>query len=166
MSLIRQDFTLLTALGTAVSGGSIWVCTQPANTGTLPPSPLANIFSDNAGADPVTQPLQTNGQGQAFAYMAPGVYTLVYFSNVTQELVYVDQTVVNSATPAVIEVVPTGAVNGSNTVFTLPSAVTTFIQLYINGVFQIPGINFTLAGNTITMLVAPSTGDQLYAVYQ
>jgi hypothetical protein len=166
MAPIRQDFTLITALGTAVSGASIWVCSQPANTGTLPPSPLANIYSDSAGANPITQPLQTNGFGQADAYMAPGVYTFVYFSDVTQELVYIDQTVVNSATPAVNEVVPTGAVNGSNVTFILPSAPTNYLQLFLNGVLQLPTTNYTIAGNNITMNVPPFTGSQLYAVYQ
>jgi hypothetical protein len=166
MPLIRQDFTLLTAQGTAVSGGSIWVCSQPSNTGTLPPSPLANIFSDSAGTVPITQPLQTNGFGQADCYVAPGVYTFVYFSDVTQELVYTDQSVVNSATPAVNEVVPTGAVNGSNVTFVLPSAPTNYLQLFLNGVLQLPTTDYTITGNTITMGLPPQTGDQLFAVFQ
>ena len=128
MSLIRQDFTLLTSLGTAVSGGQVYVCTQPANTGTLPPSPLASIFSDSAGDNAVTQPLITNGFGQADCYVAPGVYTFVYFSDVTQELVYVDQTVISTTQAAVSTGVPTGTVNGSNVTFTLPTTPTTVNQ--------------------------------------
>jgi hypothetical protein len=165
-TLIRTDCTLLTAMGDAVSGGSVWVCTQPANVNSLPPSPLASIYSDNAGADPITQPLQTNGQGQTFFYTSPGVYTLVYWSPVTGQLVYVDQTVVNSATPAVNEVVPSGAINGSNVTFTLPSVPTNYLQLFLNGVLQLPTTNYTITGNTITMNTAPQTGDQLFCVYQ
>ena len=168
MTLIRQDFTLLTAQGEAVSGGQIWVCSQPANT-ALPPTPLASIFSDNAGADPITQPLTTNGQGQTDCYLAPGVYTFVYFSPYTGELVYVDQTVVSSASPTPNTVIPSGSVNGSNVTFTVPSTPTSYLQLYLNGVLQIPSPlannTYSLTANTITFNTAPHTSSQLLAIY-
>jgi hypothetical protein len=167
MPLIRADLTFQNAIGQAISGGSIYVCSQPANTGTLPPSPLASIYSDNAGANPVTQPLVTNGFGQAFFYAASGTYTYVYYSATTGEQVYPDQVLINSAAVAVNTGIPSGAVNGSNVTFTLPSAPVNYLQLFINGTFQIPnGTNYTLVGSTITMNIAPLSGFQLYAVYQ
>jgi hypothetical protein len=165
-TFINQILTLLTAMGEAVSGGQIWICTQPANVGSLPPSPLATIYSDNAGANPVTQPLTTGGQGQTSFYAAPGVYTYVFFSPHTGQINQVDQTLVSSATPAVTQVVPTGSVNGSNTVFTLPSTPTNYLNLYVNGVLQLPTTNYTISGPTITMVTAPFTGYELWAVYQ
>jgi hypothetical protein len=164
-TVIQQEFTLLTAMGEAVSGAQVYVCTQPANT-SLPPSPLATIYSDNAGANPVTQPLLTNGQGQASAYVAPGVYTFVYWSPYTNELVYVDQTVVSSAVVAVTQAVPSGSVNGSNVTFTIPATPINYLNLYLNGVLQLPTTNYSLTANTITMVTAPHTGSELYAVYQ
>lgn len=166
MSFIQQQFTLLTAMGEAVSGADVWVCTQPANTSSLPPSPLATAYQDSGGATQVTWPLITNGQGQTDCYLAPGVYTFVYWSPYTQELVYIDQTVVSAATPAVNSVVPSGTINGSNVTFTLPSAPTNYLQLFLNGVLQLPTTNYTITANTITMNVAPYMNSQLYAVYQ
>lgn len=167
MALIRADLTYQNAMGQAISGGQIYVCSQPANTGSLPPSPLASVFSDNAGANPVTQPLITNGFGQTFFYAAPGVYTYVFYSASTGELVYPDQVLINSATVAVNTVVPSGSINGSNRTFTLPSAPVNFLQLFLNGVLQLPnGTNYSITGSTITMNSAPHSGDQLFAVYQ
>lgn len=56
---------------------------------------------------------------------------------------------------------PTGTINGSNTSFTLahtPSPATSLI-LTINGQVMTPTEDYTISGNTITMIVAPETGD-------
>lgn len=166
MALVNQIFTLLTAMGEAVSGAEVFVCSQPANTSSLPPSPLATIYSDNAGANPVTQPLLTNGQGQTSCYLNPGVYTFVYFSPYTGQLVYVDQTIITTSTVSVSQGVPSGPVNGTNHVFTLPSTPSNFLILTSNGVQQLPTTNYTISGPTITFVSAPLTGDELFYTYQ
>lgn len=63
---------------------------------------------------------------------------------------------------------PSGTLNGSNTAFTLahtPSPSGS-LQLYLNGVLQVPGTDFTLSGASITMTVAPASTDTLKAWYR
>jgi hypothetical protein len=63
--------------------------------------------------------------------------------------------------------IPSGTVNGSNVTFTL--AHTPYSQnaviLFVDVVPQIAGTDFTISGVTITMTVAPATGQQLSAFY-
>ncbi len=65
---------------------------------------------------------------------------------------------------------PTGAINGSNVTFTLATAPNpaASLELHNNGVAQEPGIDFNLAGATITFLAGsiPQTGDSLLAWYR
>lgn len=63
---------------------------------------------------------------------------------------------------------PSGTVNGTNTSFTLvnspnPSAS---LMLFVNGVLQIQGTDYTLSSGTITFTSAPSTGALLTAFYR
>lgn len=64
---------------------------------------------------------------------------------------------------------PGGAINSANTAFTLahvPSPAAS-LNLYLNGVRLIGGgVDYTLAGSNITMVVAPTTGDSLVADYR
>lgn len=64
--------------------------------------------------------------------------------------------------------VPAGAINGSNTVFTLLRAPNPLqsLQLYLNGALQTQGIDYTLSTNTITFTVAPTTGEGFIAWYR
>lgn len=64
---------------------------------------------------------------------------------------------------------PSGAVNGSNTAFTLantPLAGTE--EVYLNGLLQEPGAgnDYTISGATITYLTAPITGDRIRVSYR
>jgi Protein of unknown function (DUF2793) len=68
----------------------------------------------------------------------------------------------------IISETPVGAINGSNITFLIgnsPSPASS-LQLYVNGVFQIPSTNYNINGTVITLNVAPSTGSTVYAVYQ
>lgn len=65
---------------------------------------------------------------------------------------------------------PSGAVNGSNAVFTLafaPSPAAS-LELYLNGLRMESGQDYSLSGNTITFFLAstPQTGDLLLANYR
>lgn len=64
--------------------------------------------------------------------------------------------------------VPSGTINGINTVFTLahaPSPANT-LQLFLNGTIQqAGGGDFTLVGPTITFVNAPVLGSVLLAFY-
>lgn len=61
---------------------------------------------------------------------------------------------------------PTGTINGSNKVFTLPTVPGAAVLVFRNGVLQQGGGNdFTLAGSTVTFVAAPLTGDIILVVY-
>ncbi|MEW6060351.1 MAG: hypothetical protein AB1600_00280 [Bacteroidota bacterium] len=71
-------------------------------------------------------------------------------------------------TSYVAEEVPTGAINGSNTAFTLANPpVAGSVVLYLNGIRLRSGAgnDYTISGVNITMLYAPATGDVLLATY-
>ena len=68
------------------------------------------------------------------------------------------------------EETPSGLVNGTNTTFTLvhsPSPAPS-LMLHVNGLMQQQGSgkDYTLSGATITMSVAPITGDTILAWYR
>lgn len=64
-------------------------------------------------------------------------------------------------------VTPSGAQNGTNTSFTLPSAPTNAasLKVFLNGEMQNPAIDYTVSGATITMIVPPNSDDWFYATY-
>jgi hypothetical protein len=66
--------------------------------------------------------------------------------------------------------VPSGAINGSNTVFTLaftPSPAGS-LELYLNGLRLDAGVDYSLSANTVTFFVGstPQAGDLLLASYR
>jgi hypothetical protein len=115
----RSDGWVKSAQGPAVPGAQIYVCTQPANpTAGGPPSPLASLFSDPAGAVPIVQPVITDGFGHYDFYVATGTYAvLVYLNNVLQQF-YPDQSfgvgTVTSSTTLNTFAAPTGPVSFGN----------------------------------------------------
>lgn len=63
--------------------------------------------------------------------------------------------------------IPSGAINGINTIFTFVHSVSgTDISLFLNGVRQRNGIDFTISGNEITFIIAPATGYSILADYK
>jgi hypothetical protein len=80
MSAFRFDGSISDAgTGVALQGIEVFVCTQPAITTTIPPSPLASLFTNSAGSTPLVNPVVTDGFGNFFFYAATGTYTLVYY---------------------------------------------------------------------------------------
>lgn len=64
---------------------------------------------------------------------------------------------------------PSGTLNGTNGTFTLAHAPNpaASLELYLNGVLQIPGVNYTLSGTTITFLThVPASTSTLRAWYR
>lgn len=61
------------------------------------------------------------------------------------------------------EYTPTGTMNGTNLVFTIP-VVPAEMQLFYNGIYQVETTDYTLTGTSITMTVAPVSGDTLRAL--
>lgn len=83
----------------------------------------------------------------------------------------VNQITSTSVTVAFVDgEVPSGAVNGNNTVFTLSQtpSPTTSLEVYLNGLMEQGGVDYTLAGNTITFSAkeTPATGDVIQAYYR
>ena len=66
-------------------------------------------------------------------------------------------------------IVPSGTINGSNTAFTLPSTPNPAdsLKLQYNGqLMKAGGEDYTLSGATVTLNVAPISGDILLASYR
>jgi hypothetical protein len=63
--------------------------------------------------------------------------------------------------------IPAGTVNGVNAVFTLSSVPYTAkcVFLTLNGRPMRQGADYTINGANITMITAPSVGQELYAFY-
>lgn len=87
----------------------------------------------------------------------------------TTAIVFVaNQTGLTSANFVYSEV-PSGAINGSNTSFSLANTpVAGSVRLYLNGLRQRAGAgnDYTISGATITMLTAPLSGEYLEADYR
>jgi hypothetical protein len=63
--------------------------------------------------------------------------------------------------------VPSGTVNGSNVTFTLsgvPHSAKS-VHLSVNGLDQRQTTDYSISGQTITMVVAPAAGQKLFAKY-
>lgn len=76
---------------------------------------------------------------------------------------------VYGATNFVTREVPTGAINGANTTFTLANTPTSGSEeVYVNGVLQNAGSgnDYTISTNTITFLWTPQTGDVIVVNYR
>ena len=62
---------------------------------------------------------------------------------------------------------PFGAIDGSNVTFTLAETpVTGSVKLYRNGLRQDPSADYSISGGTITMSIAPQSGDWFTAYYR
>lgn len=166
MAILRRDDFVTDTQGRALSGAEVWYCSQPATIAN-PPSPLATVYSNLAGTVQ-DQPLITDGYGHVAVYLDNAqLYTVVVYHPLTGLLSYPDQNAgTSAATVAVHQAVPTGAINGSNVTFTLPSAPTTaFLFVVVNGLTLLNGLGFTISGVTITLAVAPQVGDSINAFW-
>lgn len=86
----RNDGWVKSTTGPAVPGAQVWVCLQPANL-QIPPTPLANIFSDPNGLFPLAQPIITDGFGHYNFYAAAGLYTVLVALGGQLQQTYTDQ---------------------------------------------------------------------------
>lgn len=91
MSLARFDTWVRAVVGPAAAGALVYICTQPATTNTIPPSPLALLYEDSGSVTPLSQPLVCDGFGHAYAYLAAGTYTVVVVQGGVIQQVYPDQ---------------------------------------------------------------------------
>ena len=62
--------------------------------------------------------------------------------------------------------VPASLVNGTNTVYTVAAQpIPGSIQVYLNGVMEHLGVDYTTAGARITFLFIPQSGDFVFITY-
>jgi hypothetical protein len=169
----RRDDWVTSALGQSIAGADVYVTSQPTNQGHFdddgrywPPTPQVQLYADAAGSKPLAQPVQTDGFGHAFYYVAQGVYTVTYYSPQIGQSTLQDQ-VIAGAAAQIYSTAVNGIIDGSNRVFTIAVAPSAFLMLFMNGVMQVPNTDYTISGNTIIFVTTtPQVGDQLWAVYQ
>lgn len=110
MSVYRYDGVIRNAVGYCVPGVEVYVVTQPNSVNltdpSIPPSPLASLFTDSTGATSLANPVTTDGNGNFFFYAATAAYTLVYFDplNRIPTQAYPDQQVVTQGGGSVTSV--------------------------------------------------------------
>lgn len=110
--------------------------------------------------------------GQVYIANSSGVLTPTTLSGEVASVsgtgsVTLDTNIVRASNYVVREA-PSGAVNGSNTSFTLANTpVSGTEQVFLNGILQEPGAgnDYTISGSTITYLTAPATGDRIRVTY-
>lgn len=92
--VFRSDGWVKNALGPAVANAQIYVCTQPTtDLIDIPPAPLAQLYSDSLGQNPINQPIATDGFGHYDFYIAAGTYTIVVVYSGLIQQIYADQAI-------------------------------------------------------------------------
>lgn len=121
-NLFRTDGWVKSTQGPAVPGAQVFVCTQPANIASFPPSPLAPTYSDPGGLIPLAQPVITDGFGHYDFYTVAGLYTVVVANGGLIQQVYPDQSVGGigtGGTGSTLTLENNGVANGSQTLLNL-----------------------------------------------
>ncbi len=157
----RRDDFVVNGLGYSIPNTTVTYYTQPSLT-------LAAIYSGPSGGS-IPNPQFTDGIGHTFAYMLPGLYTIVYSGPQLQTETLPDQNIGGGgggSTVTVFQGIPTGTIDGVNRVFTFsvpvtPSQLTVWLNfpLIVNA-----GYTTSWASGTVTIVytVAPQIGDDLY----
>jgi hypothetical protein len=173
MAVTRDDRYLTDAQGRALAGAAVYYCTQPANTTTIPPSPLAVVYTNLTGTVGVN-PIITDGFGHSVAYLDNTVfYTLVFVHPLfgSSPVVLIDQLVGGvgggGSNTVTFAGTPSGTINGINTAFTFSVPVSPSLTTVWKNFPLVPGLGYTSswAGGvlTVTYASAPIVGDTLYA---
>ena len=127
----RLDFSIQNGLGQAVPNVNVTVYTQSACGASA--GSAATLYPTANGGTPLSNPVQTNGLGKAFAYVVPGCVTVTYSSPQIQTQTYPDQNVT----------VGDGGISIPVTIQDGGTGATT--QLGANGTLGIPGPVFNVA---------------------
>ena len=149
--------TTVTGLTQPAAGANVTVLVHSSG---LP----ATIYSDD-GITTISNPLTADINGRFSFYVADGRYDLRFSGAGLTTYTLSDIAIEDLGSHGIL--VPTGSVNGSNTVFTIPN-ISGGVQLVLrNGVTQNPGAgnDYTIVGTTLTFSAAPSAGDSLLIIY-
>jgi len=142
MSFFRYDGVVRNAPGEAIPGAYVYVCNQPATTSAIPPSPLANIYSDSSGTV-LANPVIVDGNGNFSFYASPGLFTLVFFDPFDRipTTVFLDQTVASpgaGTVSSVAETVPTEFAIAGSPITTSGTLAITKVNQNANSVWAGP----------------------------
>lgn len=171
MPTYRRDDQVLDALGRSLPGAQVYYLTQPAIT--VPPyGPLATVFANSLGASG-TNPGISDGYGRASAYMAAGVYTVIYVHPLISPQILPDQQVGGPGSSSGSGGRPfaeqlRATVDGQTQLQLTNAPISVFNTTFLrNGVQQFPNVDFTLSGQTITLFIPASVtdGDAFYCFY-
>ena len=146
----RSDGWVKSPLGPAIPGAQIYVCSQPANVATAPPSPLVAVYSDSGGLVPITQPIITDGYGHYDFYTLPGTYTVVVaFGGVIQD-VLPDQSIGNVGSGGgPISLLANGVQLSSQYTLNLTGSGATTVTDEGSGTVQIASTNGPVSGQNV-----------------
>ncbi|MGI4815517.1 MAG: hypothetical protein ACRYGG_19565 [Janthinobacterium lividum] len=163
MAIVRVDEEVTNSQGVALAGAVVTVYGQ--GNGVAPLTSLARVYSDLAGT-PAKNPQYTDGFGEVALYLDnTQLYTITFAHASIGTLIYPDQNPGASSSGTgnqFLNEVPAGAIDGTNVAFALtltPSA----LNLYKNGLFLTPGLDYTMTNNQIALAAAPAADDKLFA---
>jgi len=143
----KQQF--ITSNGTPLAGGKVYYYIPSTTT-------FKNTYQDAAGINLNTNPVVLDANGQCIVY-GQGSYRQQVF-DVNNNLIW-DQQV---DSPGLFGSVNTFTSDGSTETFSLTGTPVSLnsMNVSINGVTQIPGTNYTLSGQTLTL----SSAAPIYSV--
>lgn len=134
----RDDRWVRDANGRVIPGAQVYWCSQPATIVNIPPSPLASLFTNSTGNIAATNPQTTDGFGHCSAYLAAGIYTVVFVYNGSVQQIYTDQAIGINTQPVSV---PTGLIN-------VKSAGAFGDGLAVDGVANVSGNTLTLSSSS------------------
>lgn len=131
---------------------------------TIPESDVVGLVSDLA-----QRPLIGVGYAPNAVAVTDGNGNLITAVGTPGQCVFVDGTTGPCGGPTFADAeTPGGAIDGTNTTFTLANTpLGSSMLLFLNGLYMTPGFDYTLTGSTITFTASvPQPGDSLIASYR
>ncbi len=157
VSQVRTGIVSNNSGGGSTSGG-----------GTGSSLPIAETDVTNLTADLGQRPVKGAGFGTNRVAIVDGNGLIETAVGNTSDCVFVDGTSGACLSTFADAEVPSGNIDGMNTTFTLAnSPLGSSLQLFLNGLYQTAGVDYTLSGATIQFSsAAPRPGDSLVASYR
>src|SRR5208337_1035403 len=167
MSLARFDTWARSPIGPAAAGTQVYICTQPATTNTVPPTPLVQLYADPAGISAISQPLVADGFGHAFAYCTAGSYTVVLVLAGRVQQVYPDQLIGSTGSGSSITLQTNGVLNTLQSILNIKGTGTVTATadgvggVTINGTTVAPTFDNIESGTNTTAVMQVGNGSSL-----
>lgn len=123
-------------------------------------------FTLSETPDPGSVNVYLNGILQtSSAYIVNGDVVTLNQAPLDGDYIIIDYKTDSAPENAAFNQSPTGLVNGSNMVYTLPVSAER-VMVYLNGVRQLEDTHFTHTGDTITFSAAPQSGDWILVDFE